>query len=239
MNDYTSVPEGFKVCHNYERCLHPNGPVLPITEFYGHKSAKNGIEGVCKICKLDYARIWRENKRAKGRIWDKTIPTIESEADVIRELRSHGIFAAPGKLGEHFHLDIVAWGCVRIDAKRSQFNGRSFTFPLGRKDEEYWYLTDLIILVCIWPDEHSTYHVFPADHSIFTINGKHKSGVCYTPSNLRRQKHPYRVSITDELMEAHRDRWDLVEEYRQKVITLLENTPRGEILEVTKTAHHD
>ena len=40
-----------KQCSNNGKCLHPDGPVLSLTEFNKRKDTKDGLRNTCKVCK--------------------------------------------------------------------------------------------------------------------------------------------------------------------------------------------
>lgn len=52
MSDSNSDTPELKMCYRRNRCVHPDGPLLPATPeyFFRRKENKNGIRGVCKMC---------------------------------------------------------------------------------------------------------------------------------------------------------------------------------------------
>lgn len=80
------VPAGYKLCSRKDKCVHPDGNVLPFSEFHKNSKLKSGLNSQCKACvKNDDKRRfelhgdeirararerWHENadyNRAKGR----------------------------------------------------------------------------------------------------------------------------------------------------------------------------
>jgi 5-methylcytosine-specific restriction endonuclease McrA len=50
-----------KRCSKGDRCLTPNGPLLPVTEFYKDRTKKGGLASSCKKCSTAGAELWRVN----------------------------------------------------------------------------------------------------------------------------------------------------------------------------------
>src|SRR3989304_7966081 len=117
-SDHTSFTNSLKTCKNGAQCLHPSGPHLPLSEFYQRAGAADGYYTVCKFRKR------QENKRYIPK--SRHIASYESEAKAIGKLRSVGIYALPGKMSEWRSIDVVAWGCVRIEIKTAQVVTSSF-----------------------------------------------------------------------------------------------------------------
>lgn len=199
-----------KQCENGSACVHPDGPDLPLSEFYVYP--KGTLYTVCKKC--HYARTLKARRR---RQWDRAKEKAEdqNEALVIKQLRRHGIYATPGKASEFRHVDVVAWGAVRIECKSAQKNDRGayhFNFSSQRRNG---INADLVVLVCVDGDDR-TYHIFPARHSAFFSEGAIKFGVQYDPLQTKRiNGHGGR--LVQSLMNKHQDAWHLVEEVRQRI----------------------
>lgn len=195
-----------KLCGKGADCVHPNGPRLPLSEFYPMRGRVDGVHTYCKAC-------CRAASRARVQTQD---PGNEGEALVIEALSQVGIFALPGKFSPWTHGDITAWGCVRIEVKSATLHHRtqgkpSFLFNNSNRAGEL-SASDLVVLVCHWPDG-DTFHVFPADHPAFyRPSGEEKTGFAYRPgSELKRSRAKDGVPLTDALMVEHENRWDLVE----------------------------
>lgn len=63
MSNCTSVPSGYKFCQKGDDCAHPEGPILPIEQFYGSKIHADGLFPWCKDCKREYDRGLRAEKQ--------------------------------------------------------------------------------------------------------------------------------------------------------------------------------
>lgn len=150
---------------------------------------------------------------------NKLIPIVSSEGDVIAQLIKRGIPALPGKALHQQKADVIAWGCVLIEVKSSNYRYRQFCFSFTYDQRNKRLRGDIIVLVCHYEDKN-TYHLFPATHPMFYNNkGKLKTAVSWTPQ--KRENGNGRPGITDEMMEAAEDRWQMVEDYRQRIIDKL------------------
>lgn len=215
MSNDTTEPK--KHCLSGERCLHPDGPELPLSEFYRAKSSKNGYQSRCKIChglQNKMATISRQgNQRGK--------PGYETEGMVIEELRRQGIYAAPGKSSEFHNLDVVAWGCVRIECKSSikdRMGRYLFNFNNQRRKG---ISADLVVLVCL--GDEITFHVFPARHGVFYKHGRVKMGVQYDPYRSHfKGGQVAGARLTTALMNQYQNAWYLIEEKRLEISAALE-----------------
>lgn len=49
-----SIPEDYKCCGRGEECVHPDGPVLPKSEFNKCKRLKDGLQNKCRACQSYY-----------------------------------------------------------------------------------------------------------------------------------------------------------------------------------------
>lgn len=139
-----------------------------------------------------------------------------SEQLVITQLKKHHIPAVPGKTLGYSWADVAAWGCVLIECKYSSDHGGVFQWNFSPVQQKQGLRAHIVVLCADYGDE-ITYHVFSSDDPIFTHpNGKRKTGVCY----ILNPKHRKRISgITPDVLEQHRDDWQLVERYRQYVAT--------------------
>lgn len=60
-----------KRCTAGENCLHPDGPLLPISEFGKDKSGKNGLHARCKICRYAKIKAWNQAHRERTREYSR------------------------------------------------------------------------------------------------------------------------------------------------------------------------
>jgi len=56
-----------KKCSNGDRCVHPDGPILPLSEFHNNKRSKNGKANICKRCNSAHMKEYYSTQ------WGKTI----------------------------------------------------------------------------------------------------------------------------------------------------------------------
>jgi len=185
--------------------------VKPLGEYYQRKGMRDGLYSWCKACHRTIARQYKATSRR--------IPGHPSEQTAIDALKAQGIFAVPGKATIWPNIDVVAWGCVRIEVKTSGLNGNSFRFGLGYKTKRRWHDCDIVLLICHWPEEPPTFHLFRATQpAFFNTDGTLKNGVSWTPN--RHHRGPRNgVTLDDVMMHQGRDRWALVEEYRRAWVT--------------------
>jgi hypothetical protein len=203
-----------KLCISGTNCKHPDGPLLPLSEFYKHRPAADGLFPYCKECKKVLTR--QQNAHCKNE------STNIGEKLVIERLRSLGIYAVPGKSSEWFWIDVVAWGCVRIEVKYAREHNGAFKFSIGHKDGLEKERSDIIVLVCL-DNTYTTYHVFKSDHSVFYHkDGIAKQGVVYTP--FAKFKHTDCLTLDNNLMLAHQEQWNLIEEHRTAVSKQLQES---------------
>lgn len=212
MQEHTANPPQYKTCIRGEKCIHPDGPTLPLTEFYKQRGARDGLSPVCKECKKKESALYtkkRGQKRGKA--------GHPSEKLVIDRLRSFGVYAVPGKSSEWHWIDVVAWGCVRIEVKAASVNARGvFTFNMGKKRGKEKDRSDLVVLVMLY-DEDPRFFVLESAHPVFYHpDGRPKLGVGHA-TNGGTPKNGHGVVLNAELLSASEDRWELVEERRLEI----------------------
>lgn len=207
-----------KTCRRGEGCVHPNGPTLPRSEFYKLRGTRDGLQPICKEChKAECAVRYKKNPRQQ---WRNRAGSVTEKMTVDR-LRSFGIYAAPGKCSEYTWVDVVAWGCVRIEVKHATLNKRgSYQFHMGYKRGEEKDRSDLVVLILL--DLQPRFFVFRSSDPVFYHeDGTTKRSVNYAPDGNGPKK-AQGVSLATEIMSEAEDRWELVEEKRQEVIDKLE-----------------
>jgi hypothetical protein len=178
-----------------------------VDEFY--KRHNGSPYKKCKEChKAQSTQIYHQ----KGH--DHVTPINRSETIVIDRLIDNNIPAFCGKMFGFKWADVVAWGCVLIECKLSSIKRRDglFGWSFSPIQQEQGLRAHLVVLCADYGHE-VTYHLFAADNPIFyDSEGKRKSHVAYAP-NVRYQ-HMQKSPLTKEVMKAHRDNWQLVEDYR-------------------------
>ncbi len=168
----------------------------------------------CKVCtRKRNAAHYKANPEVKRR----QSPGNHYEAHLIDRLHREGIAASPGKASPYNYADVVAWGCVRMEvkgaARRSHPGHNAYSFSFGPGQRENGLQADIIALICEDRGEH-TYHLFSADHPVFYLNGRLKSGVTVT---IKTTYSARSSSLDVELMRTHMDFWDLIEEKRIEI----------------------
>jgi hypothetical protein len=198
-----------KQCVSKDKCVHPLGQHQPIENFYPR--GKSGY--LCSECK-DCMKA--RSKRQKP--VDRKVSVVPSEGDVITQLLSNGIPALPGKALHQQWADVIAWGCVLIEVKSSALSDRQFSFGFSHDQRNGKLRGDLIVLVCRY-DDKNTYHVFPSSHPMFYgKTGKLKTGVNWTP---QRKPNGKPSVVTDDMMSAAENKWQMIEDYRLKIAARL------------------
>lgn len=207
MSNHISKQPRFKTCSSGDDCKHPHGPVLPEYEFYDHM-------GMCKACQVARAKTYTK--------YGKDESSEPGELLVINKLRSLGIYAAPGKASEFSRLDVVAWGCVRIEVKTAKvgISGR-FHFGMGHKKKGKEYeRSDLVVFVCL--DDPISYHVFPSEHpALYHSDGRAKKSIAYSPSAKFTHSSP---GLDNDNMSYYQNAWDQIEAIRQSVVSSMVKT---------------
>jgi hypothetical protein len=144
----------------------------------------------------------------------------QTELDAIEKLHSVGIFAQPGRVTHYKYADVVAWGCVLIEirtANISKVGTYRWRIKAARIADDV-IRGHLMMLVYIdhLGDKH--HHLFPVWHDVFyNADGSMKKGMNYTPGKMSDTHAKYGLSMGDDLMFAHKDRWDLIENARQHI----------------------
>lgn len=142
----------------------------PVSEYYLNKSNRKPM-AVCKLCHKN------RTARPSGEKWQ---PKNVRETYVITWLRNKGIYASPGKVSEYTWVDVVAWGCIRVEVKYGEFNGRTYLFRFTQSQVEEGVRADVIALVV-----GEEVYIFRADHPYFYDNDNRlRPAVVYTPFPL-------------------------------------------------------
>lgn len=176
----------------------------PVNDFY----VVSGTERYYDSCKECY-----KTRQRKAKYSPKTRAGHDGERLVINQLRSMGIYAAPGKSSEYRYVDVVAWGCVRIEVKYSSLAGREYHWRFSNKQSKEGFRADIVVLVTA-DNQDNNFYVFLAEDQIFRRpDGKMKQGIEYT---LNARVYPARFgeSLTKELLAQHKDAWHLIEQQR-------------------------
>lgn len=183
-----------------------------VSEFYVRSGCDNPTDighyiSECKACMQD---------RAKSRKpLSATEPRTATEILAIEYLKSQGIPALPGKAISFAHVDVVAFGCIEIEVKYARLETKrgvqKFTFNSTPAQSRHGYRGSIVMLICEYPNERYTYHLFDAKHPVFYMDGRIKTGFTFTPGAIEALKHGNnRVVMTQPLMDAHQDNIELI-----------------------------
>lgn len=185
---------------------------LPLSDFYKSDDSIDGASSNCKACTI-------KKGRARGKKFDRSKPTVPGEVIAIDYLRSRGVYAAPGKSSEWKRVDVVAWGCVRLEVKYASSKNRrnNFVFHFSAKQVQPDWKADVILFICDTASGQR-FFFFDANDPILFCNGKRRKNICYVMEATSRKHRAGRQSLTDEIMAEHEDRYDLIETARNRII---------------------
>lgn len=207
----------FKVVQQTKVCCNPNCVLKdqpqPIENF-SKRSRGNGVLSECRACMRERVK---QNHALRT---PKTQPSHKTEIVAISRLHQEGIPALPGKAYHANRVDILVWGCVPMEVKTSTLHATykrpRFQFHLTPAQSQRGLLAELVMFICDY-EIRKTFHILPANHPVFYINGHLKTSVIYCPDHPDAgKKFIDWVTITDDIMKEYQDRWDLIEQARQK-----------------------
>lgn len=202
-----------KVCH---RC-HQN---KPYTEFYKRRLSE-GMQHVLPGHYVSECKTCMKERSAQSANIPVEVPRAETEKLAITALRRAGHHALPGKAISAAHVDVVVWGAVWIEVKYSrltyQRGRRKFIFSASPAQQERGFLAHLVMLICDY-DDHTTYHLFPADFPAFYKDGRLKIGFTFTPGDYAPRKHGNnRTVMVQGMMNEAENRWELIGYQMRKI----------------------
>ena len=127
------------------------GQVKKKSEFYKAKGSADGRDSRCKVCFRVYERA-RDKGKAKPALSTRLCQAILAE---------RGIPASTSKPKELAWVDLIAWGCIPIEAKLSRENGRdnSFTFMLtpDQKERGFGFDWGFVVMMACYPEKIRTF----------------------------------------------------------------------------------
>lgn len=74
-----------KRCTAGENCLHPEGPLLPLSEFNKDSSKKDGLSTRCKACKYARIKVWQQSHREQMHDYGKNYRNNHRDKDRERQ----------------------------------------------------------------------------------------------------------------------------------------------------------
>lgn len=185
------------------------GETKPGSEFYRRSGSPHLLCSECKSC-------MRERGNSRESV-PRTATIVPSERLAIQALNAQGIHAVPGKAVYYADVDVVAFGCVRIEVKYSTLRAPTppnvtpaYIFAFSATQRKRGVLADVIMLVCD-DGTSSTFHLFPAKHPVFFKSKRMKTAVTFVPGRTRESVNRVNAHLlTQALMDDHRDNWRLV-----------------------------
>jgi hypothetical protein len=188
----------------------------PVTEFYTRSGISNPTAAghyltECKSC-------LRERNKHCTRL-SKLEPRAFTETIAVNYFRSCGVPVLPGKAVYAADVDLAAWGHVWIEVKYSKLRTEGlFYFNATVKQQQRGFLAHLVLLICEYPDNQRTFHLFRANDPVFVMKGRLKTATTFRPGSLHPLKHGNnRVVMTQTMMDAAQDRLELIEEVRKEI----------------------
>lgn len=178
-----------------------------ISEFYKPKFG-NYYLSYCKTC---------SNKRVKTsthRNEDYLVSKVESEQLAVAYLAKHGIPALPGKALRASHVDMIAFGCIKVEVKYSTLyidkEFPYFMFKTTPRQQQQGFSGDLVLLICAYGDRN-TFHVFPSKHPAFYMGERLKTGITFTPGTYESRKFgETRTVMVQGMMDEAQDNLRLI-----------------------------
>lgn len=139
-------------------------------------------------------------------------------ADAIEYLQSKAIPVFWGGLLHKSCVDVVAYGCIGIDVKFARLEldrgVHKFTFKFAPSQQVRGLYSQVVMLICDWPDNRLTFHLFDTSDPVFYMRERLKSGLTYTPGAIEAKKHGNnRVVMMQSMMDSARDNIELIEQY--------------------------
>src|SRR5690348_1088427 len=111
--------------------------IKPVTDFYLTK--RQQPTRLCKVC---------HHARQKGyKVKPKHQAGHPSEDSTIAEMRRQGIFATSGKASDYHYVDVVAWGCVRVEVKLAMKDRNGFTIAFSDDQVKYGIRGDVVVII--------------------------------------------------------------------------------------------
>lgn len=185
--------------------------VKPLSEYYQHPNAKDGLQPYCKDCAKAISR--KSLKRNQPR---------EYEVRFVEYLKSKGIYAVVGRSSRtkaHRFVDVVAWGCVGIELKTCNVHDNGeifFSFSIAQTEK----MLAQIVAFEIITDGISEYYLIPADHPVLFKNGKRRKAIVIKEQSGQKPS-PRANLIKAVFMQGHNN-IELIEQCRIKVSRSLE-----------------
>lgn len=183
----------------------------PVSEYYIRKFRKGDAPSkTCKKCSLEIKKSKYKDAYSK----DDVINSARvDEKQLIAHLATHGIFAVSGASSHFTYVDVVAWGCIPIELKKSvRRKLGQFTFTFSTMQQRRGLADGLIVLAFDY-STHIDYHVFRSTDPIFYKNGRLVPMIEYRDNPQSCQL------LKAEMIAETKEAWGLLEILRQEIIS--------------------
>lgn len=202
-----------KVCN---KC----GQEMPINCFYKRPYYDGTTQGhftsECKSCMKERAKTQNRLGFAESRF--------ESENDVLRLLNDQGIPTTTGHNNGFADVDLVAYGCVRIEVKYSRIQlaynkYKQYAWNLTKKQIAKGLKADVIVLVGEDDNGDLSYYILPYPHdTFFHPDGTLKTAFVYSLDNAGKRAGKRHV-LTNELMQSAKNNYGLITDVLQTLMS--------------------
>jgi hypothetical protein len=126
----------FKTCSD---CGKPK----PLSDYY-IQSSNGKPEKRCKKCKNILSKTYRKSEITSN----QNKSGVPHEQKLIKKLKAQGIYACSGKRSRTRWVDVVAFGCVAIEAKKGMpFNTQSYLFRFTPKQVKRGIRGDIVAFI--------------------------------------------------------------------------------------------
>lgn len=187
------------------------GKTLPIEQFYRHPNGH--YQSMCKSCQRKYKRMNTGKPQPN-----------EHEVEFVHQCLQRGIYAVTGVRVQGYDdvtwSDVICWGFVRIEVKYGESLNGGYNFRMTHRQQQNGFDADIVCLIA-----GNDYYFFPPDHKVFfRHNGTRKSAVAWRPGAVMNKRNlRFGVPLCDEVMEAHKDNWCMIESVKIQKIKQLQS----------------
>ncbi len=178
------------------------GESRPESDFY-----RNGTDSYCKSCRRVINSEGRSRRKERGLA--SHLPGEPSTQAAMDVLLQHGIPSCPGSAMGRAWIDLIAWGCVPIEAKISLPYRKENTYQWSFTPSEIVRGFEGLFMFFARSSERDRVFIVPSNVDWIQTNGRpNKTAVSVVFNSKRAYAH------IAEKLEQYEDRFDLVEQYR-------------------------
>jgi len=171
--------------------------VKTVNQFYFHRDTGKP-EKYCKSCKIKKQNTYKKHK--------VKVSGVPHEQEIIEKLKSIGIYACSGKKSRSRWVDIVAFGCIAIEAKLGKKKNNGYFFTFTSKQVEDGIRGDVIIFM-IENDNQTLFYILRTDNPILYDNNHNlKRYLSFTPN----REHGNVDKFVVDKMNQGLDNWGLI-----------------------------